>query len=83
MNGLELFRPYREPPGWVAEYRLAVDRLSASLLKSLAVLAFGDQALAPAVVMFMVSNLLHFTFGAWLLDHDIRLLSVWRVPSRL
>ncbi|MBP7394448.1 MAG: AEC family transporter [Zoogloea sp.] len=47
----------------------------------LAVLAFGEQALAPAVVMFMVSNLLHFTFGAWLLDHDIKLLSVWRVPS--
>ena len=47
----------------------------------LAVLAFGEQALAPAVVMFMVSNLLHFTFGAWLLDHNIKLLSVWRVPS--
>jgi len=47
----------------------------------LAVLAFGEQALAPAVVMFMVSNLVHFTFGAWLLDHNIRLLSVWRVPS--
>ncbi len=47
----------------------------------LAVLAFGDAALAPAVVMFMVSNLLHFTFGAWLLDHNIKLLGVWRVPS--
>ena len=29
----------------------------------LAVLAFGEVALAPAVVMFMVSNLAHFTFG--------------------
>ena len=47
----------------------------------LAVLAFGESALAPAVVMFMVSNLAHFTFGAWLLDHNIKLLSVWRVPS--
>jgi len=49
----------------------------------LAVLAFGEEALAPAVVMFMVSNLVHFTFGAWLLDHQARLSSVWRVPSVL
>lgn len=49
----------------------------------LAVLAFGDEALAPAVVMFMVSNLLHFSFGAWLLDHNIRIATVWRVPSVL
>ncbi len=49
----------------------------------LAVLAFGEQALAPAVVMFMVSNLLHFSFGAWLLDHHIKLASVWKVPSVL
>jgi len=47
----------------------------------LAVLAFGDAALAPAVVMFMVSNLAHFTFGAWLLDHNIKLSSVWRIPT--
>lgn len=49
----------------------------------LAVLAFGEQALAPAVVMFMVSNLLHFTYGAWLLDHRIRIWTVWKVPSVL
>ncbi|MDX9699848.1 MAG: AEC family transporter [Rhodocyclaceae bacterium] len=49
----------------------------------LAVLAFGDVALAPAVMMFMVSNLLHFTYGAWLLDHNIRLWNVWTVPSVL
>ena len=47
----------------------------------LAVLAFGEQALAPAVVMFMVSNLLHFSYGAWLLDHDTRLIDLWRIPS--
>ena len=39
----------------------------------LAVLTFGDTALAPMVVMFMVSNLVHFSFGAWLLDHRVRL----------
>jgi len=47
----------------------------------LAVLAFGEAALAPMVVMFMVSNLLHFSFGAWLLDHRVSLFTVWRVPS--
>ncbi len=46
----------------------------------LAVLAFGDAALAPAVVIFLVSNLLHFSFGAWLLDHHTRLMTVWRSP---
>jgi predicted permease len=49
----------------------------------LAVLAFGDDALPAAVVMFMVSNLLHFSFGAWILDHHTRLGNVWRVPSVL
>jgi hypothetical protein len=48
-----------------------------------AVLAFGEQALAPAVVMFMVSNLLHFSFGAWLLDHQTRLTTIWKVRSVL
>ena len=49
----------------------------------LAVLTFGETALAPMVVMFMVSNLVHFSFGAWLLDHRVRLLTVWKVPSVL
>lgn len=49
----------------------------------LAVLAFGEYALAPAVVMFMVSNFLHFTLGAWLLDNRVRLVTVWKVPSVL
>lgn len=49
----------------------------------IAVLAFGPEALAPAVVMFTVSNVLHFSFGAWLLDHHTRLSTVWRTPSVL
>ena len=49
----------------------------------LAVLAFGDSALAPAVVMFVVSNVIHFSYGAWLLDHHTRLTNVWRSPSIL
>jgi malate permease and related proteins len=47
----------------------------------LSVLAFGPQALTPAVVMFMTSNFIHFSFGNWLLDHRQRLTTIWRVPS--
>ena len=46
----------------------------------LAVLAFGEKALPPAVVMFMISNLMHFSVGAWLLDHRTRLATLWKVP---
>lgn len=56
---------------------------SGNLGLPLAVLAFGEQALAPAVVMFMVSNFLHFSYGAWLLDHKTRLATIWKVPSVL
>ena len=35
----------------------------------LAVLAFGEAALPAAVVLFLVENLLHFSLGAWMLDH--------------
>jgi len=47
----------------------------------LALLAFGDAALAPAVVLFVVSNLLHYSYGAWLLDHETRVLTLWRTPT--
>ena len=47
----------------------------------LAVLAFGNAALAPAVVLFVVSNVLHYSYGAWLLDHNTRLLTLWRSPT--
>lgn len=46
----------------------------------LAVLAWGENALPAAVIMFMVENTLHFTFGARLLDPHARLLTLWRVP---
>lgn len=45
-----------------------------------AVLAFGPDALAPAVVMFLVSMLLHASLGAWLLDHQARWQTLWRTP---
>ena len=46
----------------------------------LMVLAFGEDALPAAVVLFFVENTLHYTFGTWLLDHRARLLNLWRVP---
>lgn len=46
----------------------------------LAVLAWGEQALPAAVILFMVENTLHFSFGARLLDPNARLLTLWRIP---
>lgn len=46
----------------------------------LAMLAWGEDALPAAVIMFMVENTLHFTLGARLLDPHARLLTLWRVP---
>ena len=56
---------------------------SGNLGLPLAVLAFGPDALAPAVVVFAVTNLVHFSFGIWLLDRQARLLDAWRSPSVL
>lgn len=53
---------------------------SGNLGLPLAVLAFGEQALAPAVVLFLITNLLHFSLGTYLLDHRARLLDLWRIP---
>ncbi|MBU3737219.1 MAG: AEC family transporter [Methylobacterium sp.] len=46
----------------------------------LAALAFGQQGLTAGVVMFLVSNLMHFSFGIWLLDHHARWWNLWRNP---
>jgi malate permease and related proteins len=46
----------------------------------LAVLAFGREGLTAAVVMFLVSNLVQFSFGIWFLDHQTRWYNVWRTP---
>lgn len=48
-----------------------------------AVLAFGDRALQPAIVLFLISSLVHYSYGLWLLDHKARLSQMWRVPSLL
>jgi predicted permease len=46
----------------------------------LALLAFGPEGLPGAVVMFLVLNLLQFSFGIWLLDHQARWWNFWRSP---
>jgi predicted permease len=46
----------------------------------LAVLAWGEEALPAAVILFMVGNTLHFSLGARLLDPHARVLTLWRVP---
>lgn len=49
----------------------------------LVVLAFGEQALPAAIVLFMVENMLHFTVGIYMLDHRSNLLAVLRNPMIL
>lgn len=46
----------------------------------LALLAFGPEGLPGAVVMFLVINLMQFSFGIWLLDHHARWWNFWRSP---
>jgi len=53
---------------------------SVNIALPLAVLAWGENALPAAVILFMVENTLHFSFGARLLDPTTRLLTLWRIP---
>lgn len=46
----------------------------------LAVFAFGEQALAAAVVVFLVENVLHFTLGMYIMDHRAGFLAILRIP---
>lgn len=46
-----------------------------------ALLAFGNQALQPAIILFMISSLVHYTWGLWLLDHRATLRNIWLMPS--
>jgi predicted permease len=46
----------------------------------LAVLAFGEPGFVAMVAMFTISNLLHFTLGAWIIDHRARFTSLLRNP---
>ena len=46
----------------------------------LAVLAFGAAGFGPMVALFTISNLLHFTLGAWIIDHHARFGNLLRNP---
>jgi predicted permease len=46
----------------------------------LAVLAYGQAGFAPMVALFVISNLLHFTLGAWIIDHHARFGKLLRNP---
>lgn len=46
----------------------------------LAALAFGENALPAAVVLFLAENFLHYSLGTWLLDHRASVWTLWRVP---
>ncbi|UTW14134.1 AEC family transporter [Marinobacterium rhizophilum] len=49
----------------------------------LMVLAFGEQALPAAVVLFLVENSLHFTLGTYMLNPRMHPLSLLRIPMIL
>jgi malate permease and related proteins len=46
----------------------------------LSVLAFGEAGFGPMVALFVISNLLHFTLGAWIIDHHARFGRLLRNP---
>jgi predicted permease len=46
----------------------------------LAALAFGEAGFGAMVALFVISNLLHFTLGAWIIDHHARFERLLRNP---
>lgn len=49
----------------------------------LAVLAFGEEALSAAVVLFLASNLLHFTLGAYIVGGKISWWNLLKMPVNI
>lgn len=49
----------------------------------LAVLAFGEQALSAAVVLFLASNLLHFTLGTYIVGGKISWWNLLKMPVNI
>lgn len=46
----------------------------------LALLAFGEQAVPLAVILFIIEMVLHFTLGIYMIDHRFNLLRLLRMP---
>ncbi|GAA0418376.1 AEC family transporter [Cocleimonas flava] len=49
----------------------------------LAILAFGEEALSAAVVLFLVSNLLHFTLGTYIVGGKISWWNLLKMPVNI
>jgi malate permease and related proteins len=47
----------------------------------LLVLAFGNEGLPAALILFLLGNLAHFGLGTYILDQEARMLSVLRQPA--
>lgn len=43
-------------------------------------LAFGEQALGAAIILFLVEMILHFSLGPYMLSHRMRLLQLLKTP---
>jgi malate permease and related proteins len=54
---------------------------SANIGIPLAVLTWGEAALPAAIILYTVSNVLHFSIGVHMLDSHARLLTLWRNPT--
>ena len=54
---------------------------SANIGIPLAVLTWGESALPAAIVLYSVSNVLHFSLGTHMLDSNARLNNLWRTPT--
>jgi predicted permease len=46
----------------------------------LVVLAFGEQAIGAAIILFLVEMILHFSMGPYMLSHRMRLLQLLKTP---
>lgn len=56
---------------------------SANIGIPLAVLTWGESALPAAIILYTVSNVLHFSIGVQILDSSARLTTLWRNPTLL
>ncbi|MEM1403133.1 MAG: AEC family transporter [Pseudomonadota bacterium] len=56
---------------------------SANIGIPLAILTWGEAALPAAIVLYSVSNVLHFSLGVHMLDPNARLITLWRTPTLL
>jgi len=76
-----LARPLRLP--WRTLVPPMMFNNSANIGIPLAVLTWGEAALPAAIVLYGVSNVLHFSLGVHMLDPHARLRTLWQHPTLL